>query len=211
MRERTRLHGRPLLAVLMSLALVVTVAPAASADEHDKRPPGPPGPPGPQGPAGPEGPPGPPGPRGPRGPQGAQGPRGAEGARGPRGAEGPAGPVGPPGIQGSRGPSGPQGVPGVIGGYVRSSILLTIPAGSDGSVFASCDADDFASGGGFSTFGELGALDIYEARPDSPDADVTDEDADAPVIPSAYLVRAVNQTSLDADLQAWVVCLDLSD
>ncbi len=93
---------------------------------------------------------------------------GTGGPAGPRGAEGPAGP------QGIRGPSGAQGESGVIGGYVRSSILLTIPAGSDGSVFAACDEGDLATGGGFSTLGEPGTLDLYEARPDDPAESATD-------------------------------------
>jgi hypothetical protein len=122
---------------------------------------------------------------------------------------GPAGPVGASGLQGPRGPSGPRGAPGIVGGYVRASVLLTIPAGSDGSVFAECDAGDVASGGGFSTFGEPGTLDIHEARPDSPSAVVVADGPDAPAMPSAYLVRAANGSSLDADLQAWVICLDL--
>jgi hypothetical protein len=92
---------------------------------------------------------------------------------------------------------------------VRTSILLTIPAGSDGSIFAVCDAGDIASGGGFSTFGEPGTLDIYEARPEgSMDGAVVD-DPDALIPPAAYLIRAANRTSLDADLQAWVICLDV--
>jgi hypothetical protein len=86
---------------------------------------------------------------------------------------------------------------------------LTIPAGSDGSIFAACDADDIASGGGFSTFGEPGTLDIYEARPEVPVEGGIVDDPDAPVPPSAYLIRAANRTSLDADLQAWVICLDV--
>jgi hypothetical protein len=106
--------------------------------------------------------------------------------------------------------SGAQGETGVVGGYTRTSILLTIPAGSDGSIFASCDAGDIASGGGFSTFGEPGTLDVVEARPEGPMAGAIVDEPDVPVAPSAYLIRAVNGSSLDADVQAWVICLDLS-
>jgi hypothetical protein len=88
---------------------------------------------------------------------------------------------------------------------------LTIPAGSDGSIFAACDAGDVASGGGFSTYGEPGTLEIYEARPDGATPGGVIDDPEVSVAPAAYLVRAANRTSLDAELQAWVICLDVPD
>jgi hypothetical protein len=99
----------------------------------------------------------------------------------------------------------------MVGGYVRSSILLTIPAGADGSVFASCDEDDLATGGGFSTSGEPGTLQVYEARPDDPtESEVEDDTEAASLLPSTYRVRAINDTSGDGGLQAWVMCVDLA-
>jgi hypothetical protein len=92
---------------------------------------------------------------------------------------------------------------------VRSSILLTIPAGSDGSVFATCDEGDLATGGGFATFGEPGTLDLYEARPDDPAEAVTEDTSDQLPFPSTYTVGAINDTPRDGQLQAWVICLDL--
>ena len=192
-----------MIAALVSLSLVLASNPVTLAQDGTEGPPGPPGPPGPRGPAGPQGPRGPAGPQGPQGPAGQRGPRGAEGPAGPQGPQGPAGP------QGARGPSGAQGEPGVIGGYVRSSIVLNIPAGSDGSVFAACDPGDLATGGGFSTFGEPGTLDLYEARPDDPAEAVAEDTSDPLPYPSTYTVGAINATSRDGQLQAWVMCLDL--
>jgi hypothetical protein len=99
----------------------------------------------------------------------------------------------------------------MIGGYVRSSIVITIPVGSDGSVFASCDEGDMATGGGFITNGEPGTLLVYEARPDDP-AEVAAEDATeaALLVPSTYRVRAINDSTRDGGLQAWVMCVDLA-
>jgi hypothetical protein len=54
-----------------------------------------------------------------------------------------------------------------------------------------------------------GTLDIYEARPDGPMPEVIGDDPDAAAVPSAYLIRAANDTSLDVELQAWVICLDV--
>ena len=193
MGNAQRRLGRPMIATLVSLALVFASNPVTLAQDE-----GPPGPVGPRGPAGPQGP------RGPAGPQGPRGQAGPRGPEGPRGAEGPAGP------QGIRGPSGPPGESGVIGGYVRSSILLTIPAGSDGSGFAACDEGDLATGGGFSTLGEPGTLDLYEARPDDPAESATEDSSDPLPLPSAYRVGAINDTSQDGQLQAWVMCLDLA-
>lgn len=179
------------------------------------RQPGPAGPQGPTGPAGPEGPRGKAGLKGPKGSQGERGPEGLQGPRGPQGptgATGPTGPTGPQGSQGPRGARGPQGDPGMVGGYVRSSILLTIPAGADGSVFASCDDDDLLTGGGFSTSGEPGTLRVYEARPDDPAESEVEVEVDteaASLLPSTYRVRAINDTSRDGALQAWVLCVDL--
>ena len=211
--------ARPLVAALLTFVLVLTWGPLVVGAPPDRE--GPPGPPGPAGPEGPEGPRGPAGPRGPRGlpgPQGPKGERGPQGERGPRGkagAQGPAGAQGARGPQGIRGPQGPQGDPGVIGGYVRSSILLTIPAGEDGGVFARCDDGDLATGGGFVTSGEPGTLRVYEARPDDPAAGDTEdgvvEDGIAPsAFPSVYRVRALNDSSRDAGVQAWVMCLSLT-
>jgi hypothetical protein len=89
-------------------------------------------------------------------------------------------------------------------------VLLSIPGGADGGVFATCDTGDVATGGGFSTFGEPGALRVYDARPDDPENAVIEDGAEAPSMPSSYRVRAINDTATDADLQAWVICLDIA-
>jgi len=103
---------------------------------------------------------------------------------------------------GPRGLKGVKGEPGIVGGYVRTSTILTIPAGNDAGTYARCDAGDMATGGGFTTNGGSSTLDIYEVRPE--------ESAEAPFLPSTYQVRAANNTSDDHDLQAWVVCLDIT-
>jgi hypothetical protein len=90
----------------------------------------------------------------------------------------------------------------VTGVYMRSSVVLTVPAGSEGSTFADCRARDFASGGGFSIGGGDGHLDILEARPVAP---LDDEGT-----PTSYFVRAFNDSDASQDLQVYVVCLDLS-
>lgn len=88
-----------------------------------------------------------------------------------------------------------------MGAYLRSSIVLTIPSGSDGSTFAECDAGDIATSGGFSSSNGEGSLDIYESRPAG-----GEEDAETP---SSYYVRAFNDTPATHELEVWVVCLDL--
>ena len=146
---------------------------------------------------------GPPGPQGPRGPAGPSGPRGATGPAGPRGLRGPAGPAGrqgPAGPAGAQGARGPEGATGIVATYIRSSVALTVPAGSDGSTFASCDRGDIAMGGGFTTDGP-GTLDVYEARPEG----TTEE----PSVPVSYLVKATNATDADHGLEAWVICVDV--
>lgn len=89
-----------------------------------------------------------------------------------------------------------------MGAYVKSSAVLTVPAGFDGGTFARCDAGDIATGGGFTTAGGTNTLDVYEARPE--------EAPEGAFAPSAYQVRAANNTSVDLDLQAWVICLGTS-
>jgi hypothetical protein len=76
-----------------------------------------------------------------------------------------------------------------------------VPAGSDGSISASCDVGDIATSGGFTT-DAAGALDVYEARPEGT--------TEQPLIPVSYLVRASNGSSLDQALQAWVICLEIT-
>jgi hypothetical protein len=88
-----------------------------------------------------------------------------------------------------------------VGTYTRSSVSLTVPAGSDGSTFARCAEGDVAMGGGFTTDGP-GTLEIYEARPDG-----TKEE---PATPVSYLVKASNTTDSDHDLTAWVICVDVA-
>ena len=88
-------------------------------------------------------------------------------------------------------------------------MFITIPAGADGGDFAGCDQGDVVSGGGFSTRGEPGALRVYEARPRDPAEAVVEDGSDPSSVGAQYQVRAVSDTSAEADLQAWVICLDL--
>lgn len=96
---------------------------------------------------------------------------------------------------------GPQGEPGIVGAYLGSSAVITIPAGGDGGTFASCDSGDTVAGGGFSSSTGERSLDIFEARPADPDDSS---------VPSTYSVRATNNTSVAHDLQVWVACLDIT-
>ena len=98
----------------------------------------------------------------------------------------------------------------MIGSYVRSSVFITIPAGADGGVFATCDPGDVVAGGGFSTNGEPGALRVYEARPQDPEEAIVEDGSGSSSIGTQYRVRAVNDTDTGADLQAWVICLDIA-
>ncbi|HVY11044.1 MAG TPA: hypothetical protein VHB18_12960 [Mycobacteriales bacterium] len=98
---------------------------------------------GAQGAAGPQGAQGPAGPAGgPQGPQGAQGAPGATGAQGPQGAPGST-------ADGPAGPQGPQGPPG--SGVAGTYYVTNGSSGFQGTVVATCDGDDPATGGGWST------------------------------------------------------------
>jgi hypothetical protein len=85
---------------------------------------------------------------------------------------------------------------------MRSSVVLTVPPGSEGSTFAKCDAGDFASGGGYSVGGGEGHLDIQAALPAAPLEDT--------MAPTSYFARAVNDSDASQDLIVYVVCLDLA-
>lgn len=195
------------IASVLSLGLVVALVPVAAALEAipagtKAQPVGPPGPEGPEGPPGPEGQQGEPGPRGPKGPAGPSGPTGPKGPKGPKGPAGTAGPTGPQGLRGPQGVKGHPGEPGVVGGYVRSSPVLSIPAGSEGGVLATCDAGDMAVGGGFTKAAASTTLDVYEMRSLEP--------AEGTLLPSTYTVRAINNATGPQGLQAWVTCLEVS-
>jgi hypothetical protein len=84
---------------------------------------------------------------------------------------------------------------------MNSSVVLVVPAGSEGSTAAECDAGDIASGGGYTTDGPA-TLDVFEAKPV--------ESTRRPSVPVTYMVKAANNTSEDHSLQVWVVCLDLA-
>lgn len=98
----------------------------------------------------------------------------------------------------------------MLGGYVRSSLVLAIPAGANASVFASCDDGDVATGGGFNTGGEPGSLRVYEARPYYPQAGEGADDSESLAMSGSYRVAAVNDTTSEGELQAWVMCIDLT-
>ena len=99
--------------------------------------------------------------QGPPGLAGPQGERGLTGAIGSTGAPGQSiiGPQGPPGINGTNGINGTQGPPGIT--FINSTNTYTRSANSTGispfpGVFItaarpSCDSEDFAINGGFSS------------------------------------------------------------
>lgn len=116
--------------------------------------------------AGAAGKPGAPGPAGPAGPVGPAGEAGATGLSGQPGGQGPRGLQGPPGVQGVPGPRGVQGLAGPPGTYgaraqlYRASGRLTLSAGLNGAVVATCrkTTDLLISGGCAAEPPWLGAL-----------------------------------------------------
>jgi hypothetical protein len=99
------------------------------------------------------------------GERGPPGPPGVKGTQGPPGHQGERGPPGPPGHQGERGPIGIQGPPGAQGPPGKSSMKnLVITEVNGNSVrikgivrsVATCNSDEFVSGGGFSIKNALG-------------------------------------------------------
>jgi hypothetical protein len=71
---------------------------------------------------------------------------------GPRGATGATGATGAPGAQGATGMPGPAGLPGVRGAFssvVTRSVETNVAGGSTtATLFARCNADEIATGGG---------------------------------------------------------------
>ena len=123
---------------------------------------------GPAGPQGERGPPGPPGVNGTQGPAGPQGERGPPGPPGVNGTQGPAGPQGPPGNIGIQGPPGPQGSPGKAA-PMKNLVIREVNGNAlriEGIVksVATCNNDQFVSGGGFSIKNGFGF--IVDSRPD---------------------------------------------
>jgi hypothetical protein len=127
----------------------------------ERGPPGPPGTNGTQGLPGPQGERGPPGPPGTNGTQGLPGP---QGERGPPGPPGTNGTQGLPGPQGERGPPGPPGKPSMKNLTIREVDGNIVRIKGIVSSLATCDYDEFVSGGGFSIKNGFGF--VIDSRPD---------------------------------------------
>lgn len=93
---------------------------------------------------------GPTGDTGPQGPQGIQGPQGLTGDTGPQGPQGDTGATGPMGPQGPQGDTGPQGPMGPSIADTRNVIshTVSVTAGTQATVVATCGVDEVAIGGG---------------------------------------------------------------
>lgn len=136
----------------------------------DQGPAGPKGEMGPAGPAGPKGDTGPAGPAGPKGDMGPVGPKGDPGDQGPRGLKGEPGPQGPQGIAGPMGPPGPEGPagpPGTFSGVVTKLEAFLVFEGSSDGLTMTCDAGQFAVGGGFRMDGFDGNVVLVASYPAS--------------------------------------------
>ena len=106
-----------------------------------------------------------------------------KGTRGAAGARGLAGP------QGAQGPQGIQGPPGIQGIKLVVSPVVTIAAGTQGDVAATCPAGQTAVSGGFGLVG--------------PDAGVIQSLGNG----GAWVVKAENATPADpAQLTAYAYC-----
>jgi len=119
----------------------------ARGDVGPEGPQGPIGPQGDAGPAGPQGPQGPQGPKGDTGNDGPQGPKGDTGNNGPQGPKGDTGNNGPQGLRGDTGPRGETGAKGETGSFSSVRVVYNSQT-TTGDVFAQCEEDEYAVGGG---------------------------------------------------------------
>jgi hypothetical protein len=104
------------------------------------------------------------GPPGPPGTNGTQGLPGPQGERGPPGPPGTNGTQGLPGPQGERGPPGPPGKPSMKNLTIREVDGNIVRIKGIVSSLATCDYDEFVSGGGFSIKNGFGF--VIDSRPD---------------------------------------------
>lgn len=137
-----------------------------------------------------------PGTVGPEGPRGPPGPAGAIGAVGPQGAQGPPGPSGPQGPSGRQGPAGPQGPAGATNVRVRSQIGLS-QARLGGSVVASCEPGEVATGGGGHAGGEP-EVNITQSTPYPVPAEGE--------APTGWFVSFENPTTTNRAIYVYVIC-----
>jgi hypothetical protein len=112
-------------------------------------------------------------------------PAAKRGMRGPRGAQGPAGP------EGQAGTTGPQGARGP-GGYAHIETVIgppsAVPAGQYGQAEARCPTGTVATGGGFTSNGELVVSGSY------------------PPAVFTWRVVVLNVGNSAANLWAWALC-----
>jgi Collagen triple helix repeat (20 copies) len=93
------------------------------------------------------------------------------GEKGPPGPPGPQGEKGPPGINGTQGPPGPPGKPSMKNLVIREVNGSSVRIKGIVTSVATCDSDEFVSGGGFSIKNGFGF--IIDSRPDRNSWNVT--------------------------------------
>lgn len=134
----------------------------------------------------------------PTGPGGANGSVGPKGDTGPVGPRGEAGERGPAGSQGQTGPQGTAAAPRTFR-VERASSTLTIPAGNvGGTLTASCDAGEVATGGGGDSDGN--GIDLRKSEP-TPSTDNA--------IPTGWEVDFINEATVtftDIPIRAYAIC-----
>ena len=119
-----------------------------------------------------------------------------------KGQKGPAGATGATGLQGNPGATGLQGNPGVAGAngatnvVVRQGAVASVANGATGSVTASCNPGERATGGGNSISG-LAGWQVIESFPTPGTTGST---------PTGWRVDALNGTGATNNLVAIVIC-----
>lgn len=120
---------------------------------------------------------------------------------GPTGAAGPQGPKGDAGSQGAKGDTGTGGATGAAGAAGATNVVqrfgtsVSVPDGSIGTAFASCNAGERAVGGGFFTQ----APGVEASRPSGP----LSNGAAA----TAWQVSSSNTSGASESIGAYVMCV----
>jgi collagen triple helix repeat protein len=99
------------------------------------------------------------------------GEKGPPGPPGPQGEKGPPGPPGINGINGTQGPPGPPGKPSMKNLVIREVNGSSVRIKGIVTSVATCNSDEFVSGGGFSIKNGFGF--IIDSRPDRNSWNVT--------------------------------------
>ena len=120
---------------------------------------------------------------------------------GPPGPQGPPGPKGDTGAAGAAGATGPQGPPGVGGAfsiYQHTGPQVPIAPNTIGMTKAFCLPGDFATGGGFESYGQ-GVNLLYSLPHHDPS---TNQDR--------WEVQGNNTSSVTVNIQAVVLCAHIT-